>query len=217
MWEFPSIQEFIGSNGFLLCWIGGAFIFSVIAWTSVVFSNKKDAKTSSNDNSRNILAGVGTLFMVLLGSCSVITQYKEASKCRNLDLNRISGIRVRKLMNEDSIGSATIVIKDQKIVQDGLKALRSATNRERQKERFFRGYQIQLIVDNDEASGFYINYFAERRNAFDENDKGKQTNVVIPHCGTESNGFNSDGIGIFSATRFGDWVKENVEPQFKEL
>lgn len=155
--------------------------------------------------------------MVLLGSCSVVTQYKEASKCRNLDLNSVSGIRVRKLMNEDSIGSATIVIKDQKIVQDGLKALRSATNRKRQKERFFRGYQIQLIVDNDEASGFYINYFTERRNAFDENDKGKQSNIVIPHCGTAPNGFNFDGIGIFSATRFGDWVKENVEPQFKEL
>ena len=217
MWEFPSIQEFVGSNGFLLCWIGGAFIFSVIAWTSLIFSYKKDVKTSLSDNPRNIIAGVATLLIVLLGSCSVIIQYKETSKCRNLDLNRVSGIRVQKLISENAVGKETIIIEDQKIVQEGLKALKSATNRQRQKERFFRGYQVQLIVDNDEANKFYINYFTERRNVFDETDKGKQTNIVIPHCGVEPNGFNFDGIGIFSATRFGDWIKENVEPRFNSL
>jgi hypothetical protein len=205
MWEFPSIQAFINSNGFQIVWTLGVSFFSLIAWFSVVYN----AKESSKELLKNVLIGSATLLIVIFSSCGVVVKYKEAAKCRNLELDKVKGFRVMKLRDEENVAGPTLFFEDEKAAREGLATLRNAYDRGRKKDRFTKGYRLQVILEGNGDEEFYIYYFSET-------EKNQKTDIVIAHCDTEPNGFNFDGIGIYSSTTFGDWIRENIEPKFNE-
>lgn len=209
MWEFPSIQSFINSNGFIIFWTLGALFISFFTLVSAYFSIKNNKKETTGEFVKNAVFGAVALLIVIFSSWGLTLKYKESSKCRNLNLNNVKAIRVRKMPNEETFGSNTLQINDANKVQEGLKILKNSHARDRKKERFFYGYHIQLVVENSESE-FNLYYFAETQN-------GQKTDIIIPYCDSEPNGFNFDGAGIYSSPSFGDWLRENVEPKFKEI
>lgn len=217
MWEFPSVQEFIGSNGFQFVWTLFVLIFSGISWAYVYSSVRNNTKESRGEFVKNVVIGLVTFLLVIFSSCILVQRYNETSSCRNLDLNRVKGVQVKKIDSENSLatGSRVVTIDDEKLVQEGLKLLRGAPNRHRQKDKFINGYELQLILEDSRYSGFYIYYFSESQKYFSESKENRKADVIIPRCEGTAGVINS-AQGTYSSTFFGDWIRENIEPKFKD-
>ena len=161
MWEFPSIQNFIASNSFIVIWTLGVFAASAYAWIYVYLSIKRDAKESAGQFLKNVAVGSATFLIMIFSSYGLTSRYNEVSQCRNLDLMKVKAIRVKRMPSEDTFGGTTILINDSNKIREGLKILKSASSRDRKKDRFIYGYQIRLILEEDTSGEFYLNYFAE--------------------------------------------------------
>ncbi len=105
--------------------------------------------------------------------------------------------------------SKTILINDSVKVQEGLKILKNASSRDRKKDRFIYGYRIELILEDNSSEPISLYYFSETQNS-------QKTDVIIPHCGIVSEGVATTD-NIYSSLEFGNWLRENVEPLFKEI
>ncbi len=209
MWEFPSTQSFISSNGFILIWTIAISCISLAAWILFIRSIKNNTKDSSADFLKNLAAGAFTFFIAFFSWYSLISNYSQVSQCRNLDLKMVKAIRVTKMSGEDSIGSKAFLFNDSDKVREGLKILQNADSFDRQKERFVYGYRMQLIAEKDLFEPISLYYFSETQNS-------RKIDVIIPQCGNVSDGVKRTD-NVYSSPEFGDWLRENVEPLLKEV
>lgn len=209
MWEFPSTQAFIGSNGFVIFWTLGVSLFSAIAWFVFIRSIKNNTKESAGAFLKNLAVGAATFLIAFFSWYSLVSKYNQVGQCRNLDLQNVKALRVTKMSGEDAISSKTILINDSVKVREGLKILKNASSRDRRKDRFLYGYRIELMPEGDLFEPISLYYFSETQNS-------QKTDVIIPHCGTLSDGV-ARTDNIYSSPSFGDWLRANVEPLFKEI
>ena len=207
MWEFPSIQAFFNNSFGLFILTLAMLIGTTVFWSKFYFSITGKTKESDKEFVKNIGGGIITFVILLFAFWGLVSKYREMANCRNLDLTKVTAVRVKKMTNENTFSSKSIMFGDSNKIQEGLKLLKISYPRNRNKDHFVNGCQLQLVLEN-EPSEFYLEYFPET-------NKGKQNDVVILRCNVGSNGFNSDGVGLFSSTTFGDWIRENIEPQFK--
>jgi hypothetical protein len=210
MWDFPSIQIFISSNGFFIAWTLGISVITLFCWVSVFFSIKNNTRESAGEFVKNVAIGSVTLLIFILCVWSLGAKLNSTARCRNLDLNEVKAIRVKKMASENSYGSFNIVIHDSAKIREGLKILRGAYSRERKKEQFINGYQIQLVLENPMLGEFNIFYFAENQN-------GDKVDFVVPQCANEYEVLSPTKGNGYSSSTFGEWLRENVEPEFKKV
>lgn len=210
MWEFPSVQVFISSNGFFIAWTLGLLVLSLFCWVSVFFSIKNNTKESGGEFVKNVFAGSVSLFILFFCLWGLFSRLNSTERCRKLDLNQVKAIRVKKMANENSYGSFNVLVNDSAKVRDGLKILRSAYSRERKKEHFVNGFQIQLVLENPTLGGFNIFYFAENQN-------GNKVDFIVPQCAFEDEDSSPTSGNGYSSSTFGEWLRENVEPEFKKV
>ena len=201
LWDFPSIQLFIGYHGSLLFGLVVLSIIGAVCWLNFYLSVKNDTKESAGAFLKNLFgAGLATLFVFFLG-WTVVADYRRTSECRNLDLNRVTALHVRKMPREDSYSGPAIIFKDAEKVRAGLKLLRNANNRERKKDRFIDGYHLELVMERPPGP-ISLSYFAET-------SAGAATDVVILQCVGDASGT------FYSSPSFGNWLRETIAPAFK--
>jgi len=210
MWGFPSIKSFINSNVFQIFWTLLMVVFSAIAWWNFYRSIKHNHKESVGEFLKNTLIGAVTLILAFFSSWSLISNYNVSSKCRNLDLTEVKSVIFKKIPSEDNFTGSTILFADKAKIQEGLSLLKNADSYGRKKvngsrEKFLYGYKIELIF-NDNSSGPILYYFSET-------DNSKKIDVVTPRCDADSDQMNN----IYSSQTFGNWLRENIESQFKNI
>lgn len=213
MWEFPSTNSFINSNGFQIFWTLLVAVFSALAWWNFYRSIKHNHKESFGEFLKNTSIGAVTLLLAFFSSWSLISNYNITSKCRNLDLTEVKSVRFKKIPSEDNFTGSTILFADKAKIQEGLSFLKNANSYDRKKvdgarEKFLYGYKIELIF-NDNLSGPILYYFSET-------DNSKKLDVVIPRCEADSDEINTTE-NIYSSQAFGNWLRENIESQFKNI
>ena len=209
MWEFPSIQAFIATNIILFLWVLGVFAVSAITWIFIIYSIKRNKKDTTSEFLKNILIGSISFLLVFFVSYSLVSNFNEVRKCRNLDLTKVESIRIKKVANEKSLGESPILISDSDKIRNGLETLQNANGRQRNRENFVNGYQIQLILENT-AETIYLYYFSE-------NERGIKKDIVIPRCETGYNDYDFDYNGIYSAPAFGNWIREELKPELDKI
>jgi hypothetical protein len=208
MWEFPSSGAFFSSNGFLIFWTAGISCVSAVAWFFFARSIVKNTKESGGDFLKNLAGAAVTFLLAFFSWYGLISNYRQVSQCRNLDLNSVKSVRVTKMPNENSFGSAAIRLNNAAKIQEGLRTLKSAYSYDRRKKLFVYGYRIELIVEQNPVGPIALYYFAETADS-------QKADVVILSCGE-----NSDGIATsdntYTSSSFGNWLRENIEPEFKK-
>lgn len=213
MWEFPSTNSFINNNGFQIFWTLLLVIFSAIAWWKFYRSIKQNHREYFGEFIKNILIGAVTLLFAFFSSWSLISNYNVASKCRNLDLSEVKSVKFKKIPSESNFTGSTVLITDNAKIQEGLSLLKNVYNYDRKKvngakEKFLYGYRIELIFNND-SSGPILYYFSET-------DNSEKLDIVIPRCEADSDEINKTE-NIYSSSTFGNWLRENIELQFKNI
>lgn len=212
MWEFPSIQSFLGNNAFIIFWTLGVLAFSAFACTLIVLSIKRNTKESAGAFTKNAVIGAVAFLLAFFTSWNLISRNNEISQCRNIDLNQVKSVRVKKMSNEESSTGLTVLFKDVAKIQEGLQILKNAESYKRRKlnsgtETYLYGYQIQ-ISDEKSSTTVLLHYFSENNNS-------QKIDVVIPKCSADSGEIKTTD-DIYSSTDFGNWIRENIEPAFKK-
>ena len=213
MWEFPSIQSFITNNLFIAGWTLAVFIYSAFCWILIFRSIKNNSKDSSGKFIKNIFIGSITFLIVFFSIWGLISRYNEVSNCRTLELEKVKAIRAEKMPDEYSVTGLTVLFDNSNKVQEGLRMLANADSIERKKingsiEQFTKGYRIQIILE-DNLSAPVLNYFSET-------DNFQETDIIIPRCDGSSNEIKSTD-DIYSSPNFGNWIRENVKPEFDKI
>ncbi len=213
MWEFPSIQSFLGNNAFIIFWTLGVLAFSVFACTLIVLSIKRNTKESAGAFTKNAVIGAATFLLAFFTSWNLISRYDEIKQCRNLDLNQVKSVRVRKMSNEENSAGSTILFKDATKIQEGLQILKNAESYKRRKlnsgtETYLYGYQIQ-ISEEQSSTTVLLHYFSET-------DNSQKIDVVIPKCASDSGEIKTTD-DIYASTEFGNWIRENIELEFQKI
>ena len=208
MWEFPSSGAFFSSNGFLFFWTLGISCISAVAWFFFVRSIVKNTKESGGDFLKNLASAAITFLIAFFSWYGLISNYHQVKQCRNLDLALVKSARITKMPNENSFGSATIRLNDAAKVREGLKTLRNAYSYDRRKNRFVYGYRIELILEQNPVGPIALYYFAETQDS-------QKADVVILSCGENSDSIETSD-NTYTSSSFGNWLRENIEPEFKK-
>lgn len=210
MWEFPTIGQFLELEIRVIFFLPFALLVGIFSWVFLIRSMMNKKEIAFGTGLKHSIGGTALLLAAVIIFFRIVSQFGDVREFRNLDLERVRAMRVAKIENEDGFSHTFLTIKDESSIREALKQLTSSADvRPRNKARYTDGYKIQLLLENDSESEFYIWFFKQTA-------QGKPVNIVIPHYGDRPNGVNFDGLGIFSSAAFGEWVRENVDPQFSE-